>query len=124
MIILIGINLSGGYLNRFIVVKTMSLDTSTLATKLGVPEVKPGMITEVKSSVNDVLAAFASHNLVLEMYDSRSGLRPGVYYFKADGRIFGAVPVAEYAPPRENKGGSNHTPLRKPEGYKDGHRWV
>ena len=103
------------------------INTGTLATHQGVPDVRPGTITEVKGTLNDVLDFLAQHNLVLEVYDRKNGPKPNVYYFSVDGQILGAVPetfpAAESGPTREKKGYTGHNPP-KPEGYKDGHRWI
>lgn len=97
-----------------------------LANELNVLYIEPGRIKKVDVSPNEVLDALARHNLVIEMYDRTTGPKPGVYYFQADGRIFGAVqaPSVEYSrhSPKKNASPEMIGLPRKPEGYKDGHR--
>ncbi len=104
-------------------------NTDNLATKLGVPNIEPGTITDVNCSPNDVLSALAEHNFALTMYDRKKPLRPDVYYFRVGEQVLGVVPGIH--PPFENGctpekryyvRGASMSP--KPNANKDGHRWV
>ena len=98
---------------------TLKIDTQTLAHKLGVSDVPVGSETVISNRrVEEVIETLREQGLkFLGYYKSGPFVHePNVVYLNVQGQILGAKawnPQADTGclPP-------------KPEGYKDGHRWV
>ena len=101
---------------------TLKIDTSTLADRLGVPEIQAGRVIKVRSKGADEIMEILREQ-GLKVLDHFTKLRPfspenNLYYFSAE--IDRLIICAKAPNPRVDM---DSLP-RKPEGYKDGYRWI